>query len=204
MMDEGCYHTSKVVSTEGAWLLRVADGVRGVRWKERAYLRKEYPGILPLSNAQLTILEKLAKTAPTNPLKLSKMTKKAYSFVQNTLTDLERRKAVSAYWGKNEKGTPTRIYGLELEGILWILDKKLGWIMEKPTRDIASFDLITGMFKHYSSKLPLVFSKWSYFRDNGLEELFFIRLQILASTHMKTPFYRGTGYYYWLDMESSS
>ena len=61
--------------------------------------------------------------------------------------------------------------------------------------------MLSSEYSSTMTKLPLVFGKWSYFRDSGLEDLFFIRLSFLVGTHMKKPFYKGTGYYPWLDME---
>jgi len=124
-------------------------------------------------------------------------TKKAYSFVHNTLIELERRKIVSSCLGKSEKNTKERIYDLDIEGIFWVLKEELG----ARQHDKDSYDFVIHMVKHYYSKLPLVFGKWSYFRDADLEDLFFIRLEILIGTHMKNPFYKGTGYYNWLEME---
>lgn len=175
--------------------MRVTDGVRGTPWKQRAYTHKKYPCALPLSKEQLKLLRKFAKNAPTNANKLSKTTKKAYSFVHDTLIAFEQRKIASSYLDKSKKQTPERIYDLEIEGIFWILQEEI----DGREHDKESNDLITHIVKHYYSKLPLVFGKWSYFRDAGLESLYFIRLKILVD--MARPFYRGTGYYYWLEME---
>jgi hypothetical protein len=168
-----------------------------MRWKERGYVRKKYPCSLPLSIEQLKILRKLAGIAPTNANKLSKSTRKAYSFVHETLIEFERRKIASSRLDKSEKQTPERIYDLELEGIFWIIDDAvLGRKNDKECND-----LVIRMLKHYRSKLPLVFGKWSYFRDLGLEDLFFTRLWILVGQHNANPFYKGTGVYPWLEME---
>jgi hypothetical protein len=177
--------------------MRVTSGESGIPWKHRGYVRKKYPSVIPFSKEQLKILKKLGETAPTNAHKLSKATRKAYSFVHNTLVEFEHRKIASSRLGKSEKQTPERIYDLELEGIFWILQREIGgWEHDKKSQN-----LINRMFKHYYHQLPLVFGKWSYFRDLGLANWFFIRLKILVDTHMKNPFYKGTGYYYWLEME---
>ena len=177
--------------------MRVTDGTRGIPWKYRGFVHKKYPCALPLSKAQLKILKKFGNNAPTNANKLSKTTKKAYSFVHDTLIEFERRKIASSNLVKSKKRTKERIYYLELEGIFWILEEEV-FAREN---DKESNDLIIRMLKHYRSKLPLVFGKWSYFRDSGLENQFFIRLSFLVGTHMRNPFYRGIGYYPWLEME---
>lgn len=125
--------------------MRATDGIKGLPWKGRAFQRKKYPRSVPLSKEQLNLLKKFAKTAPTNAFKLSKSTKKAYSFVHDTLIEFERRKIASSRSDKSEKQTPERIYDLELEGIFWILEKELN--ARKNDKD--SKDVIIRIFKHY-------------------------------------------------------
>lgn len=175
----------------------VANGVRGGPWKGRAYLRKKYPGAFPLSSLQLEVLDGLSRIAPNNPNKLRKKLKKAYSFVYYTLKELERRKIISSRREKNEKGTLSRVYDLELEGILLVL---YGWMRnhELVKRNQA---LIRKIVERYDAKLPLVFGKWQYFREIGLEDLTHTRLKIIVDTHRRNPFHKGTGFYYWLERE---
>jgi hypothetical protein len=177
--------------------MRVTDGTKTIPWKHRKFTHEKYPLAIALSKEQLKILKKLAMTAPTNAHKLSKSTKKAYSFVHDSLAEFEQRKIASGKVIRGEKGTKEKVYDLELEGIFWILQKEV--FSRKNNKE--SNDLIIRMVKHYSSKLPLIFGKWSYFRDSSLEDLYFIRLSFLVGTHMKNPFYKGTGYYPWLEME---
>ena len=177
--------------------MRVTDGIKEMPWKDRKFTHEKYPLAIALSKEQLKLLKKLAMTAPTNAHKLSKTTRKAYSFVHESLIEFERRKIAHGNVIKSKKGTKEKVYDLELEGIFWILQEEV--FARK--NDKESNDLIIRMVKHYSSKLPLVFGKWSHFRDSGLEDLYFIRLSFLVGTHMKNPFYKGTGYYPWLEME---
>jgi hypothetical protein len=174
----------------------VTDGSR-VPWRERGFVRKKYPGILRLTKSQLNLLKKFGINAPTNANKLCKMSGKAYSFVHETLVEFERRKIVSSVVVKSRKKTKERIYDLELEGIFWIIED----VVMGRKNDKECNDLIIRMLKHYRDKLPLIFGKWSYFRDLGLEDQFFIRIWHLVGTHMNNPFYKGTGYYPWLEME---
>jgi hypothetical protein len=176
--------------------MRVTDGGK-VPWKGRKYAREKYPLAMPLTKEQLKLLKKLAMVAPTNAHKLSIKTKKAYSFVYKSLIEFERRKIASGKVVKSKKGTKEKICDLELEGIFWILKE----VVFGRKNDRECKELIIRMVKHYSSKLPLVFGKWSHFRDAGLEDLYLLRLWFLVSTHLNNPFYKGTGYYYWLEME---
>jgi hypothetical protein len=157
-------------------------------WKDRKFIRNNYPTVLPLSKTQLRVLKKLAYIAPTNANRLSKETKKAYSFVHDTLIALEQRKIISSIEVKSVKHTPERIYDLELEGILWLLRDDI--FARKNCKDTYNF--IINLLKHYRSKLPLVFDKWSYFRDAGLEDLFFNRLWFLAGFNKKDRFYKDS------------
>lgn len=175
--------------------MRVTGGATGMPWKGRAYLREKYPGAFPLTQNQLDVLKELARSEPINPNKLRKKLKKAYSFVYNTLRELERRKIASMHREKNEKGTLSRIYDLEIEGVLWILADEMktinGW----------NHSFIRKLIERHSSKLPLVFNKWQYFREIGLEDIVMTRLKIVVDTHSTYPFKKGTGYYPWLEME---
>ena len=175
----------------------VANGVRGGPWKGRAYLRKKYPHAFPLSESQLKVLEELAKNAPTNPNKLNKKLKKAYSFVYDTLVELECRKIVSLRWEKSEKGRASRIYDLDLEGVLLVL---YIWMRNSELAK-RNHSLIVKTIEKHSSRLPLVFGKWQYLREAGLEDIALTRLKIMVDTHRSNPFRRGTGFYYWLEME---
>jgi hypothetical protein len=157
-------------------------------WKDRKFVHDNYPTILPLSKAQLKILKKFAYMAPTNANRLSKETKKAYSFVHDTLIALEQRKIISSIDVKSVKHTPERIYDLELEGIFWLIRDDI--FARK--NDKVAYNLIITLLKHYRSKLPLVFDKWSYFRDAGFEDLFFNRLWFLAELHKKDRVYKDT------------
>ncbi len=167
--------------------MRVTDGSK-VPWKNRGFVHKNYPGILPLTKSQLNLLKKFGINAPTNAHKLCKITRKAYSFVHETLEEFERRKIVSSTSVKSKKKTKERIYDLELEGIFWIIEN----VVMRRKNDKECNDLIIRMLKHYSSKLPLVFGKWSYFRDLGLEDLFFTRLWFLLGTHKESTYNKVT------------
>jgi hypothetical protein len=175
--------------------MRVTGGATGIPWKGRAYIREKYPSALPLTLKQLDVLKGLAQSAPINPNKLSKKLKYAYSFVYTTLRELERRKIVSMHREKNEKGTLSRIYDLEIEGVLWILAE------EMKTSNEWNHSLIGTLIERHRPKLPLVFGKWQYFREAGLEDLVLTRLKIAVDTHSAYPFQKGTGYYPWLEME---
>jgi hypothetical protein len=177
--------------------MRVTDGIKTMPWKHRKFTHKKYPLAMALSTEKLKLLKKLALCAPTNAHRLSVVTKKAYSFVYESLNEFEHRKIASGIFVKSAKGTKEKVYDLELEGIFWILQE----VVFGRKNDKECSDLIVRMMKHYDSKLPLVFGKWSYFRDLGLEDHFFIRLWYLVGTHMSNPFYKGTGYYPWLEME---
>jgi hypothetical protein len=176
--------------------LKATGGVKGLPWKQRGYVRKKYPGILVLTKEQLNVLRELADCAPINPNQLSKRMKKAYSFVYNTLKDFECRKIVSMHLERSKKGTPSRVYDLKLEGILWIIHDELSRTAGRWNRP-----RINKFIEKHSSKLPLVFGKWRYFLDRGFEGIVFTRLWMLAGTHYNNPFRRGTGLYYWLEME---
>lgn len=177
--------------------MHVANGVIDSPWKGRAYLRKKYPGAFPLSEGQLRVLEKLAENAPINPNRLSKRLRKAYSFVYNTLRELERRKIVKLRWEKGEKGRDSRVYDLDLEGVLLVFH------MLMRSLDFAGRNrsLILRMIERHGSDLPLVFGKWKHLREAGLEDVALKRLKITVDTHRGNPFRRGTGFYPWLEME---
>lgn len=170
-------------------------------WKDRKWTRKNYPTALALTKQELFILKKLAHNAPANPNRLSKITKKAYSFVYETLKNLEKREIISSRVAKSEKGTKETIYDLELDGIFWIIEEEV--FARKNNKE--SRDLLIQIMKHYREKLPLVFGKWSYFRDAGLEDLFFFRLWFLVGWQI-SPGYKGkdikkqmTHYFYLFD-----
>ena len=177
--------------------MSIEGGIRGGPWKGRAQNRKRYPGAFPLSESQLNLIEELAKNAPLNPNQLKKITKKAYSFVYNTLKEAERRKILSLRLEKNQKGTNSRMYDLDLEGVLLVLRR---W-SRNPELSMRNKHQIFKTIERYGPKLPLVFGKWKYFTDAGLGEIVWARLWLLLGTHASNPFRRGTGYYWWLEME---
>ena len=172
-------------------------GITGGPWKGRKRLRKKYPLAFPLSESQLEILDGVARYGPINPNKLRKKVRKAYSFVFNTLKNFEMRKMVTLRREKNEKGSYSKIYDLALEGILLILYRRMRTdkAIEKNSFSIRK------VIDTYSSFLPLVFGKWKYFEDLGLESLLLTRLKITVDTYNRNPFERGTGFYPWLEKE---
>ena len=119
-------------------------------WKGRAYRRKNYPGAFALSEKQIEVLEELARRAPANAYQVHKTSGKAYSFVFNTLKELERRKMVVSRIERTEKETMAKIYDLTLESVLFILHRQL-----LP----ADFDFTQARktIEKYESLLPLVF-----------------------------------------------
>lgn len=171
--------------------------VKGIPWKHRGLIRRKYPNILPLSESQMDILNGLAREGPTNAYQLKNRTKKAYSFVLNSLKNFESRKiVVLKREEETEKGTKSKIYDLTLEGVLLILHGERS-IMESKDGD---FDFIHEILERYNFMAPLIFGKWKYFEQVGLGKLFFTRLKILLDTHNSNPFKRGTGFYPWLEM----
>lgn len=167
----------------------------GIPWKGRAYLRKRYPGAFPLSEGQIQVLRGLAKEGPINTYRLAQKTGKAYSFVFNSLKELERRKMILIKrTDDTERGTKAKIYDMNLEGVLLILQREVSHEVKK--RDHG---FIRKIIESYSSFLPLVFGKWNYFKKTGLEKLFLLRLKITLDTHKYDHLRKGTGYFPWLE-----
>jgi len=169
--------------------------VRGGPWKSRAYLRKKYPGILPLSEAQIEVFEFLAKMAPTNAYKIAKESGKAYSFVYNSLKILEMKKmAVDKGKKKTEKGTMANIYDLTLEGVLLILHLQLSRPYYEETK--TNYNFIRRLLENYQSLLPLVFGKWEHFEKMKVTKIAFHRLEMLVNTYAHDPgsFTPGSGF----------
>lgn len=167
--------------------------VTGIPWKGRAYLRAKYPGAFPLSESQIEVLLGLAREAPTNAYKVAKITGKAYSFVFNTLKELERRKKI-VFKGKQrtEKGTTANIYDLSLDGVLLTLKRE----MRLADTDEWDREFIRTIIEKYSSLLPLVFGKWRHFEKMKVKKIASFRLKVLVDTYAKDPlsFTRGTGF----------
>ena len=156
--------------------------VTGIPWKGRAYLRAKYPGAFPLSGSKIEVLLGFAREAPTNAYKVAKTTGKAYSFVFNTLKELERRKKV-VFKGKQrtEKGTTANIYDLSLEGVLLTLKTE----MRLADTDEWNRKFIRRIIEKYSPLLPLVFGKWDHLVKMGVEKPALIRLKIVVDNlHM--------------------
>ena len=175
--------------------MSVEGGLRGGPWKGRAHSRKKYPGAFALSESQLNLIEELAKNAPMNPNQLKNRTKKAYSFVYNTLKEAERRRILSMRLEKNVKGTNSLMYDLDLEGVLLVLRR---W-SRNPALSTRNKPLIFKTTERYGTLLPLVFGKWKYFIDAGLENVVWAHLWTLLGQHSRNPFRRGTGFYWWLE-----
>ena len=169
----------------------------GMPWRGRAYLHKKYPWAFPLSESQLEVLDGLARNGPINPYKLGKSIRKAYSFVFNTLRELELRKMVTFLREKTEKGVYAKIYDLALEGVMLVLHRE----MNKGAREKKNLSFIRKIIEKYSHMLPLVFGKWRYFEKAGCAEMVLTRLKIIVDTHESNPFKKGTGFYPWLEME---
>jgi hypothetical protein len=146
----------------------------------------------------MEVLEGLAKESPTNGYRIAKKTGKAYSFVFNSLKELEKHKIVFLKGKeKSRKGTMAKIYDLSLEGVLRVLHNELlGFDADKWNRPF-----IRQIMEKHSSMLPLIFGKWNYFKKSGSERTVFLRLKWIVDTHANHPFERGAGFYPWLEME---
>ena len=166
-------------------------GITGTSWKGRARLRKKYPGSFSLSESQIEILEGLAKIAPSNAYQIHKNCGKAYSFVYNTLKELERRNMIfTKRKEQTEKGTVANIYDLNLESVLLILQRQ-------QRSSNYDFSKSSDILEKYGELLPLVFGKWKYFESkvNGkVKEIANHRLKVLVDSYVSNPlsFKRGT------------
>jgi hypothetical protein len=176
-------------------------GVKGTPWKGKAYLRKKYPGAFTLTENQIEILEELAKIAPSNAYQIHKNTGKAYSFVYNTLKELERRKMIFIKSKEQtEKGTTANLYDLNLESVLLILQRQ----QRSPNYD---FSKSRDILEKYSDLLPLVFGKWKYFEaiEKGkIKERANHRFKVLVDSFVSSPlsFKKGTSAYPGIDMKN--
>ncbi len=162
-------------------------------WKGRAYLRKRYPGAFPLSEGQVEVLEGLAKQGCTNAYRLAHEIDKAYSFVFNSLKELERRKMVILKRIENtEKGTKAKIYDLDLRGILLVMYRE----MLHPDKVDRRF--LRSVLSKYGSLLPLVFGKFESLESSSemAGKIAWFCLKRLADFYAQDPqsFNKGMSY----------
>jgi DNA-binding transcriptional ArsR family regulator len=175
--------------------------VRELAWKGRARLRKKYSHAFPLSESQIEILESLAKLAPTNAYQIQKDTGKAYSFVYNTLKELEGRKMIHLTRKEHtEKGTTANIYDLNLESVLFILQRQ-------QRSSNYDFSQSRDILEKYSDLLPLVFGKWKYFESKvkgKVKEIAKHRFKVLVDSYVSNPlsFKKGTSSYPGIDAKN--
>ena len=174
--------------------------VKEIPWKGRTYLRVKYPGVLPLSESQVEVLEGLSREGPTNAYRVAKRIGKAYSFVFNSLKESERRGLVT-FKGevKTEKGTTAKIYDLALEGVLLTLQREM-----RLTEDRWNHSYIGEIIEKYSNLLPLIFGKWEHFERMGVGKIARFRLKVLVDTYAADPLSlkKGTGFGFGSDKET--
>ena len=123
--------------------------------------------------AQFKILLRLAQRGPMTKWQLKKKWKRydsiAYSTVHETIKTLQAVGWVKALREEeSEKGLLVKIYGLTLEGILWLLSR-------------LAFPIIDQLAGNYKDALPLIFGKWNHFKkfkvDNVAKVLIVISAQ---------------------------
>ena len=140
-------------------------------------------------------MECIAKIGPTNGYAISKKSGRAYSFVFNSLKEMEKRKlAVLLRREPTKRGTKSKIYDLTFDGVLLVLKN----VFYLPDMKIDKIDF-SNIIKRYGSMLPLVFGKYEYFKEIGLENMYLLRLNIIVRGYTRSSFRKGTGYYPWLE-----
>ena len=164
-------------------------------WKDRKYIRTKYPRVLPLSENQVKVIEFLVKANPKNAYRIYKLSGISYSYVFNTLKELEKRRLIELKKEiDTEKGTRAKIFDLTLEGVLIVLKHRFYDLKTKQ-------DFLRKITENYRTMIPLVFGKYEYFKKIGLEELYRIRLGKIVLGYTHTTFRKGTGYYPWLEQK---
>ena len=115
--------------------------------------------------AQFKIMLRLAQRGPMTKWQLKKKWKKdnsmAYSTVHESIKTLEALGWVKGRIRKkkSEKKLTLKIYGLTLEGILWLSSR------------LELHPIINQLARNYKDALPLIFGKWSHFRKFGVDDV---------------------------------
>lgn len=128
--------------------------------------------------AQFEILLRLAKRGPITKWQLKKKWKKtddsiAYSTVHGSIKALETAGRVKILREeKSQKGMSVKVYGLTLEGILWLSSR------------LALHLIIDQLAENYKDALPLIFGKWNHFKKFGVDDVAHLLMALTAEKLM--------------------
>lgn len=147
------------------------------------------------------ILECLARFGPLNINQIRVKLSCAYSSTRKAIFNLVGKGFVieSGIMTVKRTGLETQTYDLTLKGVLLILKKELA----PGDTERWNYNLIHKIIRKYSSLLPLVFGKWSYFDKMKVGKIARFRLKVLVDTYAADPlsFRKGTGVVPWMEME---
>jgi len=130
--------------------------------------------LLPLLQSETTALSTLANEGPTNTYQIAKKTGKSYSLMFKAIKTLEERYLIRLVEKKKtSKGTTSNSYDLSFMGILTVLARELS---PEDTKQ-WNYNQVHKIIRKYDYWLPLVFGKWSFFQEAGVEKIALLRLK---------------------------
>jgi len=117
----------------------------------------------------------------------------------NAVKLLELRRFVKLVGKKQtSKGTTANVYDLALQGVLFVLERELATVVDTKPRLLDDWtqdqirevgDRIHKIIRKYEFLLPLIFGKWSYFREFGVEGEALFRLKTIVDIRNRLGFY---------------